>query len=124
MVIEITYLGTGGPLVSAIDASNYVGASSGWEPQWWGIAQRAVDGSTVNKASSTTGFEGQDQWVSVAIDPYYDIKRVHVHYNKFKNRDGSDRKLSRMRVIRLSGKVRPENIAYGFRENWKSYQDA
>jgi|SRR5580698_170074 hypothetical protein len=53
-----------------------------------------------------------------------DINRVHIHYNKFKNRDGSDRKLSRMRVIRLSGKARPENIAYGFREDWKSYRDA
>ena len=53
-----------------------------------------------------------------------DINRVHVHYNRFKNRDGTDRKQSRMRVIRLFGDKRKENIAYGFRDDWKSYKDA
>lgn len=98
VIKEITYIGTGDPLVSAIDASNYVGASNGWEPQWWGLAARAVDGSTANKASSTTGFEGQDQWVSVAIDPYYDIKQVQVAGDK-----SAPRSLSQFKVEYGSG---------------------
>ncbi len=82
VIKEIIYIGVGDPLVPAIDASNYVGASSGWETIWWGFPQRAVDGSTANKASSTTGFEGQDQWVSVKIDPNYEVKQVLIAGDK------------------------------------------
>ncbi len=82
VIKEITYIGVGEPLVPAIDASNFVSASSGWEPQWWGAAARAVDGSTANKASSTTGFEGTDQWVSVKIDTNYEVKQVLIAGDK------------------------------------------
>ena len=82
VIKEVAYIGVGDPLVPAIDASNFVGASNGWEPQWWGAAARAVDGSTGNKASSTTGFEGTDQWVSVKIDPNYEVKEVWVAGDK------------------------------------------
>ena len=54
----------------------------------------------------------------------HDINAVHIHYNSFKNRDGSDRKESRMRVIRLQGKKRTENIAYGYQDEWKNYHEA
>jgi hypothetical protein len=82
VIKEIAYIGSGDPLVKAIDATNFVSASTGWETQWWGLAARAVDGSTANKASSTTGFEGQDQWVSVKIDSEYEVKEVLVAGDK------------------------------------------
>ncbi len=78
VIREITYIGSGDPLVPAIASTNFVSASSGWETEWWGAAQRAVDGATGNKASSREGFEGQDQSVNIRIDPHYEIKEVLV----------------------------------------------
>lgn len=52
-----------------------------------------------------------------------DINVVHEHYHQFPNRDGSERKWSTQRVLRLSGEVRPDNVAYGFRLTWAEYKD-
>lgn len=83
VIKEIAYIGSGDPLVKAIDATNFVSASAGWETEWWGIAQRAVDGSTDNKASGNDGeSEGKDLWVSIKIDPEYEIKEVLVAGDK------------------------------------------
>lgn len=53
-----------------------------------------------------------------------DINNAHRHYHEHKNRDGSTRKISRQRVIRLDGEKRPDNIAYGFRQDWAMFRDA
>ena len=83
VIREVAYIGTGDPLVPAISATNFAGASSGWETEWWGVAARAVDGSTGNKASGNDGqAEGQDLWVSVLIDPNYEVKEVLVAGDK------------------------------------------
>lgn len=83
VISEVAYIGSGDPLVPAISATNFSGASSGWETDWWGVAARAVDGSTGNKASGNDGqSEGQDLWVSVNIDPNYEIKEVQVAGDK------------------------------------------
>jgi hypothetical protein len=83
VIKEIAYIGSADPLVPAINAVNFSGASSGWETDWWGVVQRAVDGATGNKASGQDGqSEGQDLWVSVKIDPYYEVKEVWVAGDK------------------------------------------
>lgn len=83
VIKEIAYIGSGDPLVPAITATDFSGASSGWETEWWGVAQRAVDGSTGNKASGNDGVaEGQDLWVSVNIDANYEVKEVLVAGDK------------------------------------------
>lgn len=83
VIREIAYIGSGDPLVPAITATNFNGASSGWESDWWGVAQRAVDGSTGNKASGNDGVaESQDLWVSVNIDSNYEVKEVLVAGDK------------------------------------------
>jgi len=83
VIKEITYIGVGDPLVPAIDASNYSGASTGWETEWWGAASRAVDGAVGNKASGNDGeSEGKDLWVSVQIDPTYEVKEVWIAGDK------------------------------------------
>lgn len=53
-----------------------------------------------------------------------DINRINEHYHRFPNRNGSERKWSTHRAIRLNGKRRQDNIAYGFREDWAGYRDA
>lgn len=83
VIREIAYIGSGDPLVPAISATNFSGASSGWETEWWGAAARAVDGSTGNKASGKPGVaDGQDLWVNVVIDPNYEVKEVLVAGDK------------------------------------------
>ena len=83
VIREIAYIGSGDPLVPAISATNFAGASSGWETEWWGAPQRAVDGSTGNKASGRPGVaDNQDLWVSVRIDPFYEVKEVLVAGDK------------------------------------------
>ncbi|RYZ27013.1 MAG: discoidin domain-containing protein, partial [Sphingobacteriales bacterium] len=83
VIKEIAYIGSGDPLVKAIDATNFVSASTGWETEWWGLAQRAVDGATGNKASGNDGeSEGKDLWISVKIDPEYEVKEVLVAGDK------------------------------------------
>ena len=44
-------------------------------------------------------------------------------YHEHRNRDGSERKRSRQRVIRLDGKKKPDNIAYAFRDDWRDFRD-
>ncbi|WP_440906004.1 discoidin domain-containing protein [Catenovulum sp. SX2] len=79
VIQEVAYIGTGEPLVPAINPSNFSGASAGWENEWWGVAQRAVDGSLGTKASGNDGqAEGLDLDVSVQIDPHYEIKAIQV----------------------------------------------
>lgn len=53
-----------------------------------------------------------------------DLNRVNRHYHNHRNRDGSVRKLSKQRVIRLGGKKKHDNIAYAFRNDWSEFQDA
>lgn len=94
VIREIAYIGVGDPLIPAVSASNFTGASGGWEPEWWGAAARAVDGSTGNKASGNDGqSEGQDLWVSVNIDPNYEVKEVLVAGDK-----SAPRSLAQFRV--------------------------
>ena len=52
-----------------------------------------------------------------------DLNRVNRHYHKYPNRDGSERKRARQRVIRLDGKKKPDNIAYAFRDDWRDFRD-
>ena len=52
-----------------------------------------------------------------------DLNETYRHYHRHKNRDGSTRKRSSQRVIRLSGAKKPDNIAYGFRDDWKGFRD-
>ena len=79
VIREVAYIGSGDPLVPAISATNFSGASSDWESEWWGVAQRAVDGSTGNKASGKPGVaDNQDLWVSVNIDPDFEVKEILV----------------------------------------------
>jgi hypothetical protein len=52
-----------------------------------------------------------------------DINRVNRHYHNHKNRNGSERKRSPQRVIRLDGLKKPDNIAYGFRDEWRLFRD-
>ncbi len=52
-----------------------------------------------------------------------DLNRVNRHYHNHKNRDGSTRKLSTQRAIRLDGKKKPDNIAYAFRDDWREFRD-
>ena len=47
-----------------------------------------------------------------------DLNRVNRHYHSYPNRDGSTRKRSTQRVIRLDGQKKPDNIAYSFRDDW------
>jgi hypothetical protein len=83
VIKEVAYIGVGDPLVPAIDATNFNGASAGWETDWWGVASRAVDGAVGNKASGNDGqSEGQDLWASVKIDPNYEVKEVWVAGDK------------------------------------------
>lgn len=94
VIKEVAYIGSGDPLVKAIDAANFVSASSGWETEWWGLPQRAVDGATGNKASGNDGqSEGADLWVSVKIDPEYEVKEVLVAGDK-----SAPRSLSQFKV--------------------------
>lgn len=83
VIREVAYIGSGDVLVPAINAVNFTGASSGWEWEWWGVPQRAVDGATGNKASGRPGVaDNQDLWVSVKIDPFYEIKELLVAGDK------------------------------------------
>ncbi|EAR10101.1 discoidin domain-containing protein [Reinekea blandensis] len=73
------YLGTGEPLVAAMDATNLVSVSDGWETDWWGVASRAVDGSLDTRASGNDGqSEGQDLSVSVRIPEFFEVKEVLI----------------------------------------------
>lgn len=83
VIREIAYIGVGEPLVKAIDATNFVSASAGWEPEWWGDVKRAIDGSTGNKASGNDGqAEGMELSLNLMIDPEYEIKEVLVAGDK------------------------------------------
>jgi hypothetical protein len=53
-----------------------------------------------------------------------EINRSTSHYWKFPKRDGSERKRTSQRVLRLGGKPREDNLGYGFRERWKKFRDA
>lgn len=53
-----------------------------------------------------------------------DLNRVNSHYHNHRNRDGSERKRSMQRVIRLDGTKKPDNIAYAFRDDWMDYHNA
>ncbi|MGL1957385.1 MAG: discoidin domain-containing protein [Colwellia sp.] len=79
VVKEGEYFGSGETLVSAIAPNNFVSASAGWENEWWGFANRAIDGVLGNKASGNDNeSEGMDLDLSVRIDPHYEIKEVWV----------------------------------------------
>lgn len=52
-----------------------------------------------------------------------DINCVNRHYHEHPNRDGSERKRARQRVIRLDGDKKPDNIAYAFRDDWRDFRD-
>lgn len=52
-----------------------------------------------------------------------DLNWVNRHYHQHKNRDGSTRKRVNQRVIRLDGEKKPDNVAYGFREDWLEFRD-
>ena len=53
-----------------------------------------------------------------------DLNAVHRHYHNHRNRDGSVRKWIKQRVIRLDGEKKPDNIAFGFRDDWRDFRDA
>jgi hypothetical protein len=53
-----------------------------------------------------------------------DLIRLRRHYHSYKNRDGSERKRSTQRVIRLDREKKPDNIAYAFRDDWADYHNA
>ncbi len=50
-----------------------------------------------------------------------DLNHVNRHYHEHPNRDGSERKWARQRVIRLDGKKKSDNIAYDFRDDWREF---
>ena len=50
-----------------------------------------------------------------------DINRVNHYYHKHRNRDGSERKRTSQRVIRLDGEKKPANLAYAFRDDWRDF---
>ena len=52
-----------------------------------------------------------------------DINCVNRHYHEHPNREGSERKRARQRVIRLDGDKKPDNIAYAFRDDWRDFRD-
>ena len=52
-----------------------------------------------------------------------DLNRIYRHYHEHRNRDGSERKRARQRVIRLDGQKKPDNIAYDFRDDWRDFRD-
>ncbi len=52
-----------------------------------------------------------------------DLNRVHRHYHKHPKHDGSKRKRTRQRVIRLDGKKKPGKISYAFRDDWRDFRD-
>jgi beta-glucanase (GH16 family) len=73
------YLGTGLPSVAALDATNLVSTSAGWENEWWGVASRAIDGSLATRASGNDGVaEGQDLSLKVRIPEFFEITEVLV----------------------------------------------
>jgi hypothetical protein len=52
-----------------------------------------------------------------------DINHVNRHYHSHRNLNGSKRKRSTQRVIRLDGEKKPDNIAYAFRDDWREFRD-
>ncbi len=52
-----------------------------------------------------------------------DLNRIYRNYHEHRNRDGSERKRARQRVIRLDGQKKPDNIAYDFRDDWRDFRD-
>lgn len=44
-------------------------------------------------------------------------------YHSHKNRDGSTRKVTNLRVMRFSGSDRPTNKAYGYQDKFQRYRD-
>jgi hypothetical protein len=52
-----------------------------------------------------------------------DLNRVNRHYHSHPNRDGSKRKRSTQRVIRLDGEKKSDNIAYAFHDDWQEFRD-
>lgn len=45
-------------------------------------------------------------------------------YHRHSNRDGSKRKVTKLRVMRFSGEDRPTNTAYGYQAKFAKYLDA
>lgn len=53
-----------------------------------------------------------------------DIEQTACHYYSFPKRDGTRRKVTNQRVIRLDGYDRPDNVSYNFGEKWRRYREA
>lgn len=53
-----------------------------------------------------------------------DLNAVYEHYHAHPNRDGSARKWTAQRVLRLGGEPRADNTAYAFRDRWADCRDA
>jgi hypothetical protein len=52
-----------------------------------------------------------------------DINVMYRHYHKHPKRDGSKRKRTMQRVIKLDGKKKPDSIAFAFRDDWREFRD-
>lgn len=53
-----------------------------------------------------------------------DINHCHKHYHSHSNLDGTKRKDGGHRAIRLTGTKKPDNISYGYCEDWAEFQGA
>ncbi len=51
------------------------------------------------------------------------VEQDHDFYHSHKNRDGSTRKMTDLRVMQFHGKDRPTNTAYGYEEKFAGYLD-
>lgn len=51
------------------------------------------------------------------------VERDDEFYHRHKNRDGSTRKVTGLRVMRFSGSDRPTNTAYGHQDKFAEYLD-
>ncbi len=52
------------------------------------------------------------------------INEVYRDYHSFLKRDGTPRKWSTQRVLRLDGQDRPDNTSYDFARKWAEYHEA
>ncbi len=52
------------------------------------------------------------------------INEVYRDYHSFPKRDGTPRKWSTQRVLRLDGQARPDNTSYDFARKWAEYHEA
>lgn len=94
IIREGDYLGTGETLVPVIGPSNLTANSAGWEPDWWGVVSRVVDGDAGTKGSGNDGeSEGQDLDLTVKIDQNFEVREVWVSGD-----NSPDRSLDQFRV--------------------------